>query len=31
MKVEICYIDETTNDVELVGTTIVCFDIRKRR
>ena len=31
MKVEICYIDETTNNVELVGTTIVCFDIRKRR
>ena len=31
MKVEICNIDETTDNVDLVGQTIVCFDMRKRR
>ena len=31
LKVELCNIDETTGSVDLVGQTIICFDIRKRR
>jgi len=29
VKVEICNIDETNDNVDLVGQTIICFDIRK--
>ena len=31
LKVEICNVDETTDDVDIVGQTIVCFDVRPRR
>ncbi len=30
LKVELCNVDETTDDVDIVGQTIVCFDIRQR-
>jgi len=30
VKVELCNVDETNNNVDLVGQTIICFDIRKR-
>jgi hypothetical protein len=30
IKVELCNIDETNDNVDLVGQTIICFDIRKR-
>ena len=31
LKVELCNVDETTGSVDLVGQTIICFDIRPRR
>lgn len=31
IRVELCNIDETNNNVDLVGQTIICFDIRKAR
>ena len=31
IKVELCNIDETNKDTDLVGQTIICFDIRKAR
>ena len=31
LRVEICNVDEKTEDVDIVGQTIVCFDIRQRR
>lgn len=31
IKVELCNIDETNGNTDLVGQTIVCFDIRRRR
>ena len=31
VKVELCNIDETIDNVDLVGRTIVCFDVRKQR
>jgi|9_EtaG_2_1085328.scaffolds.fasta_scaffold07009_4 hypothetical protein len=31
LKVELCNANETTNSVDLVGQTIVCFDIRRRQ
>jgi len=31
LKVEICNVDERTEDVDIVGQTIITFDIRKRR
>lgn len=31
LKVELCNIDETTSNTDLVGQTIICFDIRPRQ
>ena len=31
LKVEICNVDEKTEDVDIVGQTIVCFDVRTQR